>query len=231
MIVYMATNTINNKVYIGQTVQKFHRRKTGHLYAARRGSSLRFHRAIRKYGEENFSWEIIYHADNLQDLNNAEEYLIAEYQSRVKGYNVKFGGDNQRIPEETKRRIGKANTGKKHSVETRKKMSMDRKGEKSPHFGRKLSKSRCIDIGVASKARNCGETHPRFDATIRAFLHPEYGLAFCPRYFLCKEFALPYGDLSEVINGRRRSVKGWSLATPEYLQKLRESMGEIVCKQ
>lgn len=125
MIVYIATNKVNGKVYIGQTIKTIARRKMQHLGDTKRGSRLPFHNAIRKYGKESFGWEVIYTATNLQDLNEAEEYLIAEYNARVKGYNIGYGGS-----------AGGTFSGRHHAAATKARMSAAQSGEKNSMFGK-----------------------------------------------------------------------------------------------
>lgn len=93
-IIYKATNLINKKVYIGQTRDYLCHRKYKHHYEAEHGSELYFHRAIRKYGKENFSWEIIAHGNNAEELDNLEKFYIAEFLSNDSsyGYNLTAGG-------------------------------------------------------------------------------------------------------------------------------------------
>jgi len=93
-IIYKCTNTVNGKVYIGQTITGLKRRKNQHLGDARRGSTLVFHRAIRKYGKENFNWEIIdTAANNMSELNIKEKMWVEQFNSFKKGYNSTSGGE------------------------------------------------------------------------------------------------------------------------------------------
>ena len=56
-IVYLATNKINEKCYVGITKKILNRRKKIHLYSAfKRNSSFVFHNALRKYGKYSCSW-------------------------------------------------------------------------------------------------------------------------------------------------------------------------------
>lgn len=56
MIIYKATNTVNQKVYIGQTTRNFKKRQQEHLYdATHNRDNLPFHNAIIKYGFEKFT--------------------------------------------------------------------------------------------------------------------------------------------------------------------------------
>lgn len=52
MIVYLAENKTTRKVYVGQTCQSLEERKYMHVYDSKYGSSLIFHRALRKYRQE-----------------------------------------------------------------------------------------------------------------------------------------------------------------------------------
>lgn len=95
-IIYKATNIENGLIYIGQTIQGLDTRKAGHISNAFGSqSSLYFHRAIRKYGEDNFTWEIIDESETKEELNEKEMYWIGFYDSyKGDGYNVTFGGDS-----------------------------------------------------------------------------------------------------------------------------------------
>ena len=59
-IIYKLTNKINNKFYIGITSETLNHRWKGHCRKARFGSTSNLHQAIRKYGEENWSKEILF---------------------------------------------------------------------------------------------------------------------------------------------------------------------------
>lgn len=94
MIIYKATNKINGKCYIGQTRHSLQYRKIRHLSAARKGATTHFYRAIRKYGEDNFEWEIICSTNDADRLNELETFYITKYDSIKHGYNMIDGGDN-----------------------------------------------------------------------------------------------------------------------------------------
>lgn len=89
--IYKATNKINGKVYIGKTYD-FLKRKEEHL-KDRRGNSI-FHRAIDKYGADNFEWEIVDSTTQSERINLLEKYYIQQYDSyKSNGYNMTKGGD------------------------------------------------------------------------------------------------------------------------------------------
>lgn len=113
MIIYKATNIINNKVYIGQTVNSLKHRKSQHERSYKYGKNYLFPNAIHKYGKENFKWEIIDYASSIEELNEKENHYISLYDSTnpKKGYNLKCGGDNKFLSEDTKRKISEAQKG------------------------------------------------------------------------------------------------------------------------
>jgi len=97
MHIYKITNTVNNKVYIGQTVQTNPKmRWYAHLADARRGKKSYLFDSIRKYGKEFFVWEIIDVANTLDELNVKEQQWVQYY--RAKGtvvYNNREAGGNK----------------------------------------------------------------------------------------------------------------------------------------
>lgn len=92
MIIYKITNKTNEKNYIGLTTRTLNERKIEHLSDSRCGSECAIHRAIRKYGEESFIWEVIDESDNAHELNEKEIYWIEKYDSYNTGYNENKGG-------------------------------------------------------------------------------------------------------------------------------------------
>lgn len=82
MIIYKATNKINNKVYIGQTVRSLEVRMSEH----KRHNYTAFDKAINKYGLENFDVEVIDTAKDINELNEKEIYWIKYY--NLKGTHI-----------------------------------------------------------------------------------------------------------------------------------------------
>lgn len=94
MIINKATNTINNKVYIGLTVQSLEIRISEHKSRCNRTNDNRhFYNAIRKYGLSSFKWEVVDSALLYDDLKAKEIYWIQYYDSYNNGYNSTIGGD------------------------------------------------------------------------------------------------------------------------------------------
>lgn len=92
-IIYIITNLINNKVYIGQTIQPLKLRWQEHC---RKGSSINernmaIKKAIFKYGKENFVIRGLEQC-NTKQLDEREIYYINLYNSYKTGYNRTLGG-------------------------------------------------------------------------------------------------------------------------------------------
>lgn len=116
IVIYEAKILINNKRYIGQTINNFKYRKMQHIDCMKnyRDISPHFYRSLRKYGLNNFKWYIIDTADNQNDLNNKESFWIEFFQTTNPkfGYNLKGGGAYPFLTDEVKYKIGKAQKGK-----------------------------------------------------------------------------------------------------------------------
>ena len=90
-IIYKITNIINNKVYIGQTVNTLKNRWCKHCHS--NGCKMLYN-AILKYGKDNFTQEII-ETVPIDKLDEREIYWISFYKSNEKqfGYNILQGGN------------------------------------------------------------------------------------------------------------------------------------------
>lgn len=160
MFVYLVTNLVNKKRYVGVTSHSVERRWYHHTAAARNGSSQVLHRAIRSYGEDEWEMITIQTCSSVEHMYEREKFWIERLGTHVslgKGYNVSWGGEasgagwhhteehrvkmsgamkgvpqRKRGPmsDEHKAKISVANTGRKLTSETRTKMSAARMGKK-----------------------------------------------------------------------------------------------------
>lgn len=144
MYIYSITNLINNKKYIGQTIQKNTQRWAEHQSSCRSNSIYIIHCAIRKYGVENFQFEIIDEsASDIDELNDLEEFYISYYDTfKGQGYNCTSGGDNALHTKETIEKIRQSKLGKKHTEESKRKISEALSGNSLTKFTKnKISKT------------------------------------------------------------------------------------------
>ena len=130
--------------YIGCTIQKLDERKRAHYCSAFTHKKKNyFYRAIRKYGWENFQWEIIYESTDHADLLEKEMFYIKEYKTyKNLGYNETAGG--------------RGVIGWKHSSETKKKISESSKGK---NIGKKRSETTKEKIGKRCRGKSYEELY------------------------------------------------------------------------
>lgn len=119
-MIYKITNIVNGKVYIGQTVNYEERVRHHKQIAFRLNSKDKdrpLYRAIRKYGLDNFTFEVIDNATTIEELNLKEINWIEHYDCCVdgdKGYNLDRGGKNGLKSEVTKRKMSESQIGEKN---------------------------------------------------------------------------------------------------------------------
>ena len=160
------------KWYFGQTVGSISDRWIRHLSSVKKGSDHKFHRAIRKYGEENFLVEEVMFVEAptkdalKRKLDYVEMRLIKRFNTKIDGYNSTDGGDGGLLgyvfSEETKRKISLSrigaknpNFGKHLSKEHRRKISEAQKGKVSPTKGKTLSEEHKRKLSISHSGKNC----------------------------------------------------------------------------
>ena len=122
--IYRIVNKINNKSYIGQSINIEKRIKT-HFWTAFRENlptyNYHIYQAIRKYGKENFEWEILetLQEDNRSKLDELEQFYIKQYDSFKNGYNMNEGGNTANQNKASGERNGKAKITKKDVINIR----------------------------------------------------------------------------------------------------------------
>jgi len=160
--VYLLTNSSNGKTYVGFT-NNIHRRMIQHKSSAATGSNYAIHRAIRKYGYDKFTIDILFQGSDREFiLKSIEPQMITKYNSRLKGYNMTSGGEGQIeriVSKKTKAKmrrnhanVEKENNpfwGKKHTKESRKLMSEQLIGKPGFWTGKKFSKEHRMKLRLA----------------------------------------------------------------------------------
>ena len=141
--IYMITCKITGKSYIGKTIGKIRQRVMYHLNGNTPGC-VALHSAIKKYGKENFTWEVLHENVIPELLSTFEMEAIKTYNTlSPNGYNLTAGGETGFQSEDTiqKRtetlRANPPMLGRKHSEESKQQMSISRTGSKRPPETRK----------------------------------------------------------------------------------------------
>lgn len=93
--IYLITNKLNNKKYIGQTIN-FEKRMKEHIYGRNSKKNCLIDRALKKYGKNNFTFEILDITDSQENIDYLEKYYIKKLNCiKPNGYNILKGGRKQ----------------------------------------------------------------------------------------------------------------------------------------
>jgi len=113
--IYIIKNTINSKVYIGQTTNTAEKRFKKHLSMIYSNGCSALYPAFKKYGIENFKVETLIEGEfDLQTLNELEKTYIKHFNSlSPNGYNLTTGGDKYEYCKETSIKKSNATKGRK----------------------------------------------------------------------------------------------------------------------
>lgn len=200
--VYVVTNDVTAKVYIGSTVQTPKQRWSEHRSYAKvtKERNNHFHNAIRKYGVDKFHFTVIQEVEVSTDLELRkvyEQYWIDDYIQRgIKLYN-------------TKRNAERSQFGLKQTEYQKQRMREIHTGVKNPAKG------------SAFRGKNHSPEHiaKRTESLIRSmnntfrFLSPD-GQTYETNNLsaFSRQFGLDVSAMSSVHRGIRPSHKGWTLA-------------------
>lgn len=239
--IYMTTNLINNKIYIGQHKSKLYNPK----YL---GSGKLIRRAIEKYGKENFKNELIDTAETLEELCEKEIYWIKEKKAlQVQGnYNILKGGQFGDVTyglsqEEYKKYCdklkGKNNPmyksgergihpkgmlGKHHKDETKKRISQATRGKNNPMYNiSPHSFKNGHPRGMKGKHHPEGTTW-RHSKTIKIILPNKVEIISNNLNKFCKEYNIPRSVVEKSLStGEEYIARGSAIKTHSQYNGLR----------
>jgi len=175
-LVYLATNLVNGKVYVGITTRQLSSRIGEHIYDSTVGNShspTYFHKAMAKYGIENFKFTVLEEVEQTsfegmrERLYALEQKYISEYHSNNKniGYNLTYGGDGitgYRMTPEQRKKIGDAHRGKELSDEHKARIKAFMNSDKNPNIGRVHSEEAKEKMSKAKKGKYVGAQNPMY---------------------------------------------------------------------
>jgi len=198
MIIYIIKNIINDKVYIGQTINSIDKRWKHHIYRSNRKNDTALCRAINKYGSDKFYVEKLAEALSKEELNLLEIKFIEQYNCIAPfGYNSTTGGLGGTLSPDALAKMIKSRTGQKLSIKHKEKLSR-------ALLNKSKTKEHSINIAIA-------KSKPIID---------QYGRVFSS----VKEAGLILNlfpqNISKVLKGKRKSTGG-------FVFKYQEINGEL----
>lgn len=169
--IYKITNNFNGKCYIGK-------HQTKHLDDGYMGSGKLITRAIKKYGRENFTKEILHIFDNEEEMNLKEKELVVVSED---SYNLCDGGKGGfsyinvnnlggtlgwKHTEKSLNNLKKSRAKQTFTEETRKKLSISTKkrfhNKKGTFWGKKHSSESKQKIGSANSLHQSKENNSQY---------------------------------------------------------------------
>ena len=209
-LIYIFCNKINGKKYIGQTSKKFNIRLMQHIKRSPHPIQS-FHKAIKKYGIENFY--IIKIQYPKEELNKMEMYFIKFFNSYKSGYNETIGGTSGNLGykwndmqlENHRYGLNNPNYGNKWTEKQKEKMRKMRikngpswKGNKNPSKNKKI---------LEKKSEQTRKNYILINKDKK-----EYYIKGIRKF--CREFGIDHGSLYYILRGHSKSgttKNGWSI--------------------
>ena len=171
MFIYVITCLVNGKQYVGRTSGSIESRWKGHVKHSRSPTStMLVTRAIRKYGEDQFTISKLVECFSREELNRTEVEKIEELNTRhPNGYNIDKGGGGgtghrpgedhpmwgKKHTDETKKLMSEAQKGKhlkdRHRPDCKCWICRDSSGEKNPQFGKPLNENQIRAASINAK--------------------------------------------------------------------------------
>ena len=211
--IYSAYCVVTKQRYIGFD-SRWPKRQQTHKRESQKNNNIKFYNAIKKYGWDNFVWEVIYQSlDGEYCLNVMEEFFINEFDSIKNGYNIASGGRRGPIL------FGEANGmfGKKHTDEIKQQNSLlDKKTFKGKSYEQLYGKEKSdqlkqIRSNQSKNKNNSYKNNPRFDNSEYTFYNLQTGeIVKCNRWIFYHNYKINKSGVSEIIN-KGITYKAWCI--------------------
>lgn len=130
-VIYKMENLDNGKIYIGKTGRELRIRIHEHIYS---NKNYPIEKSVKKYGVKGFDIEVIAEADTEEELDALEKFFIEFYDCKnPNGYNLTDGAEGccgLIFTEQHRQKIAAKAKLRKHSQETKDKISRHKKGQR-----------------------------------------------------------------------------------------------------
>lgn len=208
--IYKIINKVNNKYYVGRSIDINHR-KSEHFNDLIKNKHINKHlqKSFNKHGIKNFDFEIIEQNIGEKQLFNIEQKYLDIAKGEIdKCYNIVFVAGQTNVTAETRKKLSLNATGRKHSEETKQKLSKINKGKNTWSKDRKVSNEEKKKLRE-NHADFKGINNPKFNHNIHHFINIETKEEFIgTNYDFSKKYKL--NNLNLILNNKVKSIKKWT---------------------
>lgn len=219
--IYCAHCICTGKKYIGQTRKELKERIRQHKNSSckKKYKNVKFYNAIKKYGWENFIWGIVEEGD-INIWNDREIYWIEKYKTYEDGYNLTKGGNNRIVCEpQCKEFELMSPTGEIIRGKNIKKFCSEN-NLNSQNIGNIL-----LGRGKSCKGWKLPSTKLIGKQSLALTRSREYEIMSPDGELIkgknvsefCRKYNLSTGAITNVLNGKLYSHKGWKLPSTELV--------------
>ena len=208
--IYKIINKTNDKYYVGSS-KNIHKRWKEHKSSLNKNNHKNnyLQKSYNKYGIHNFNFIITEKVSVNKLVELEQKYLDIAKQERDKCYNLSFIADRVEMTDETKRKISEKSKGHKMTPENKRILiEISRNRVFTDEYKKKISEGTKLHTPR-------GKNNNRYNNTIHRFNNTNTNEIFNGT---CNEFRtkynLPHSNLSNMIAGKRKSIKGWVLIYP-----------------
>ena len=219
--VYAITNIVNNKKYIGQSVDVY-LRWCNHKSALKnnRHNNEHLQNAWNTYGAENFTFEVLEICD-IDNIDNVEQYYIALFDcmNNKYGYNRESGGHNNRsVSEESRKKMSDKRRGIRLTDEHKRKIGLASKGHTLSEDSRDKIREALVGIKRSDETRQkVSDSRKGENSWCRRQIHCiELNETFSSIEDACQKYGFNSSSLCSHLKGRYK----WSGRHPETNEKL-----------
>jgi len=206
--IYKIINKSNQKYYVGSSKNILRRwYKHRHCLLNKKHDNDHLQNACNECGIENFEFVVIEHVEEKNLLIVEQRYLDIAREEQDKCYNKSFIAGKVEMTISVRKKIGDVHRGKF--------------GPLSSHYGIKHTQEIRNKISENTKLNTPrGKNHPNYDDTFYVFVNSSNKETFCgTQIVFYKKFGLSQSKVNCVVNGKRKSHRGWSIENKKSLLK------------
>jgi len=227
--IYIILNKVNNKYYVGSAHDIIGERWPDHKCKLRKNKHINKKLQLdwNIYGENNFEFHIIELVDRINNFPTEQQYLDWAFKNKDLIYNKNphathpptlYGKENgfygKTHTQENIKHFSKIKLGKHPSEETKRKTKESMKGkhvgENNPFYKKTHSTEKCQKW--SEERKNSG--NPRFKPTILHWFNKDLNLhEHCTQHDFYLKYKFNRGLISEVVNNKKQSVRGWTIVS------------------